>query len=582
MFRLGGLTSSPRPTPPPDPYTALPRQRHANRARRMSVPNPSVAEEPGQPYSHDQVLPFPSNPISQDVGMKRGISKTRGRYVSMPDFGQLAPLDRGSEVSAPVDRRHPRAVVSNIEEILGNPEHVKSLLDIDDLEAHYERDLMECQQRAAARQSTSPIIDEWQANFGISLREVWMSPNQSVSTVIGGVYKCELPVVVFECVEELFRRKCNRIPERAVLIKTRAAIPRVEILRTSSIADVWSTLLTYLSSLPSPLLSPSLSEAVRRWCLPPWGPEETRVRISRLILNLLPTPNFSLFIYTMAFLHWVSRGGHGIPETIIHALEGIYASRLGEGPGETITGWFLARWSGVSEGLSQSRLSEDRALWMPSKDLPGDFFGVGVGLEAWSRDVEDGDTDTEKSQQDIDRAISNILPASPNPEPEEIVIQDEDYELQYQKDLNMDSISLYSTLARTLSHLESQPWLTPTVDERLLDLALPPCMDESFTIHSYPDQPLEPHADLQTPASDRSSISSASTQESSAESGGLDAAAARQRIRQLECELERNDSVLQDALEETFRTRERLEELEGRQAALEDECGRLRWELGRG
>lgn len=112
-----------------------------------------------------------------------------------------------------------------------------------------------------------------------------------------------------------------------------------------------------------------------------------------------------------------------------------------------------------------------------------------------------------------------------------------------------------------------------TVDERLLDLALPPPIDDSLGFSSPGDGGNETSSmnaisgdDCPTPRS----------RESSHQTAFL-LAEANRHIKALERELERNDIVVTDAIQETWKARDtasmlekRVRELEGREGILND------------
>ena len=169
-------------------------------------------------------------------------------------------------------------------------------------------------------------------------------------------------------------------------------------LHLESTPDICALLTTYLSSLPEPILSPFLFLPIWDWCgleddeadtiqrqessgrrlssIPLartyTTPTETKhLHIAQLLLHLLPSPNFSLLVYLLAFFSQVAlvreENGVGIDD-----LSRIFGGRIFGGgssssnstsgdtvfnttqtrrEGEVMMAWFLRRWAPLSEGL---------------------------------------------------------------------------------------------------------------------------------------------------------------------------------------------------------------------------------------
>jgi hypothetical protein len=142
--------------------------------------------------------------------------------------------------------------------------------------------------------------------FSVKLREV--SIYASSAAILGG-YEDDLPIVVFACIEELYRtglwlRFTHPVPTnhsslthsgiyqknlfRALpccarllhLIDAFDSQPHFGVhtpLHTESMPDICALLSTYLSSLPEPVLSSALFEAVWAWCVWPSLEREEKV-----------------------------------------------------------------------------------------------------------------------------------------------------------------------------------------------------------------------------------------------------------------------------------------------------------------
>ena len=133
--------------------------------------------------------------------------------------------------------------------------------------------------------------------FGVSLNE---SVLRAPATAILGGYRHDLPLVVFLCVEELYRTGksanfCFDVPshdswsfigiyksglfrdlpnrqrhhELSTLFDTPPAFGEGMSLRAESTADICALLLTYLKELPEPVLTPYLFNAFWNWCVRP-------------------------------------------------------------------------------------------------------------------------------------------------------------------------------------------------------------------------------------------------------------------------------------------------------------------------
>lgn len=156
------------------------------------------------------------------------------------------------------------------------------------------------------------------------------------------------------------------------------------------------------------------------------------MRVARILLRLLPSPNFALLVYLLAFLRQVTlsvsgnaesttqsrtviqgRSGDETAARVIGRVFGGWAFGHGENgmQGEEMMLWFLVRWERICDGLFdvgasrgdygelQTSLQYDdggsllrstailagnenkgrRAPWMPN-DAPGDFFGTSPSM----------------------------------------------------------------------------------------------------------------------------------------------------------------------------------------------------------
>ncbi|KAH9055393.1 Rho GTPase activation protein, partial [Lactarius vividus] len=220
--------------------------------------------------------------------------------------------------------------------------------------------------------------------FGVPLNE---SVLRAPATAILGGFRHDLPLVIFLCVEELYRTGIYKsglfrdLPNRQrhhelrTLFDTPPAFGEGMNLRAESTADICALLLTYLKELPEPVLTPYLFNAFWNWCVRPsvkredertrkeqdeeeelrarfFQTETGQVAVARDLLRLLPTHSFSLIVYLCAFFTQVPL----CPENGI-ALEDIgriFGPSVFGGPvpaARRMMVWFLKRWNRVSDGL---------------------------------------------------------------------------------------------------------------------------------------------------------------------------------------------------------------------------------------
>ena len=136
-----------------------------------------------------------------------------------------------------------------------------------------------------------------------------------VTSMIAG-QRHELPGVCFSTVEEIYRRgQGMKVPglmhlageatRVATLVKIFDSAPDYgehHDLSIESIHNVTSLLKKYLRDLPEPILDQRLWRLYLSACVDGAIPLRARVACAQIILRLLPTPNFSLLVYLVAFL----------------------------------------------------------------------------------------------------------------------------------------------------------------------------------------------------------------------------------------------------------------------------------------
>ncbi|KAL8276646.1 hypothetical protein RQP46_010914 [Phenoliferia psychrophenolica] len=136
-----------------------------------------------------------------------------------------------------------------------------------------------------------------------------------VTSMIAGK-RHDLPGVCFSAVEEIYRRgQGTRIPgllnmpgepaRLAKLVDVFNSAPDYgerHDLSIESIHNVTSLLKKYLRDLPEPILDGRLWRLYISACVDSTSSLKRRVACAQIILRLLPTPNFSLMVYLVAFL----------------------------------------------------------------------------------------------------------------------------------------------------------------------------------------------------------------------------------------------------------------------------------------
>ncbi|KAF5356463.1 hypothetical protein D9757_012464 [Collybiopsis confluens] len=304
-----------------------------------------------------------ASPIHRNVKPRRSSIKPKvdSLHISVPTISLTAVQPAPQKIF----KRDPRRVLCDLGMLLGSGqmEKLNGYLPLDILMAIHERELMEGEARlqransikshsegsSVARGSTSTAPT---GVFGFPLRQITLYA--STKTALGG-FEHDLPIVVFACVEELYRAGISTpsnptptspSPNVFLTRRTLSSSPmddkdgtgkgesRIDVLfsifdspkdqfgllsslKDEASNDVYGLLTAFLSHLPEPVLAPveivqGLRDALWTWCIRPQRgdapisslPSMTlvkRVEIARLLLGLLPTPNLSLFVYLMAF-----------------------------------------------------------------------------------------------------------------------------------------------------------------------------------------------------------------------------------------------------------------------------------------
>ncbi|GAA6013338.1 hypothetical protein JCM11491_006359 [Sporobolomyces phaffii] len=164
-----------------------------------------------------------------------------------------------------------------------------------------------------AKEVAPPMPPPKRVVFGQKLSQV--AEYGFVTSMIAG-QRHDLPGVCFSTVEEIYRRgQGSKVPGLLQLAGEPGRVARlVQIfdagpdygehhdLSVESIHNVCSLLKKYLHDLPEPVLDERVYRLFLAGCVDSTNPLPRRVASAQIILRLLPTTNFSLLVYLVAFL----------------------------------------------------------------------------------------------------------------------------------------------------------------------------------------------------------------------------------------------------------------------------------------
>ncbi|BGP12482.1 Type II inositol 1,4,5-trisphosphate 5-phosphatase [Rhodosporidiobolus nylandii] len=246
------------------------------------------------------------------------------------------------------------------------------------------------------KETPPPLPTAKKTVFGTPLAHV--AEYGFVTSMIAG-QRHDLPGVCFSTVEEIYRRskvpglmqlhgEPGRIAKLVQIYDTPPDYGEHHDLSIESIHNVTSLLKRYLRDLPEPVLDQRLWRLYIAACIDSKNPLKSRIACAQIILRLLPTPNFSLLVYLVAFLSQMPL----FPENrlTLVAVSGMFGSSImaprpkmeqskpgkGEmvitGPtesfeaiGETIKKgqeallWLLKHWCAVADGLLEPEFDID-------------------------------------------------------------------------------------------------------------------------------------------------------------------------------------------------------------------------------
>ncbi|GAA6035932.1 hypothetical protein JCM8097_005172 [Rhodosporidiobolus ruineniae] len=266
------------------------------------------------------------------------------------------------------------------------------------------------------KETPPPLPTSKKAVFGVPLAQV--AEYGFVTSMIAG-QRHDLPGVTFSTVEEIYRRgQGTKVPGLMQLQGEPGRVAKlVQIydsppdygehhdLSIESIHNVTSLLKRYLRDLPEPVLDQRLWRLYLAACVDSQNPLKSRIACAQIILRLLPTPNFSLLVYLIAFLSQMPL----FPENqlSLEAVSGIFGSSVMAprpemekkptkgamvitGPTESFEAigevikkgqeallWLLNHWSSVADGLLEPDFDIDPSTVL-DKHVPAPTLNVEV------------------------------------------------------------------------------------------------------------------------------------------------------------------------------------------------------------
>ncbi|KAK7032157.1 hypothetical protein VNI00_013331 [Paramarasmius palmivorus] len=266
-------------------------------------------------HQHSASLNIPKSSIPRPTSLSRPTPPSSTKPKTSP----VATPTKSIDISPArrFTKGEPEIVVKHLKSLLGPNTCFADTLPLDDLAALHEREAMDLKSRFRGKQCSQSL-----SVLGIPLRQT--SHYASTRAILGG-YEHDLPVMVFSCVEELYKLGLSAAcpfshskhnPERVQELADLFDSPQHDFGRTVSLSnellgDIYASLIRYLSHLPEPIFAPveiggGLRDALWVCCIEPSSnvskATPSTIRITQLLLRLLPSPNLSLFIYLMAFI----------------------------------------------------------------------------------------------------------------------------------------------------------------------------------------------------------------------------------------------------------------------------------------
>ncbi|CAK5267744.1 unnamed protein product [Mycena citricolor] len=562
---------------PPDPYTPIlkpPRERFPSASELRDAPrlrsastsavprNLHVSGSKIRPSKRHSVQLSPSSlPSSTPTAIRKpsisptGSSIRRPRAMTVPNGRPPAgPSPPPSPSARALKNLDPKPLLRSLNALLDpKTQRIPDFLDVDHILALYERDMMERDQRDAIKRQVRAERAEGRISghdltvFGTSLREATMYA--STVAVLGG---CEhdLPIVVVSCVKELCCNSFQTPPPGApkpnrdrllALISDFDSEPYFGSKTTLNSADdlleIYALLSTYLFALPDPVVLPEIFEALWAWCVVPslqrtdFLEDESAlktlhtatatdvcVRIAHILLLLMPIPNLSLFVYMMGVF---KRLPHLIIEDIALAVlagkttKVPTAKSVCDGRGERaeiLLRWLSERWDVIFKALFPS--SEIKSNVTISKIKPPSSSSI---CKVPRKTETPGDADSDASSVHSSSALHERL-------------------LDVTMDFDSERDTVQIQKAKKRQNRNAVLNNRTGVDS--------PAQDRS----QKPVKAVSPVPPSPSPEPERT----------------MSYDAAIRRISALEREVERTEVAMSDAINETFRAREQVKDLEAK------------------
>ncbi|TFY74271.1 hypothetical protein EWM64_g9741, partial [Hericium alpestre] len=339
-----------------------------------------------------------------------------------------------SKMPALAPKVHYRIILLRLKRVLrAQGLNIRDYVDPEDYEALHRQDVADREQRERDRAKAVNVrmgLEKWKDQRGLSAAgepiHVFSAPMRETvayasSTAILSGYRHDLPIVLFACVEELYRTGIYQpnlfrdLPNRARHVALLEAFNKPPLfgshisLRTEATPTICALLGTWLKNLSEPILNSVLFTPFWQWCVKPSVQrDEARVRqeedeeeenrvtaylegrrapkisrrkimerqsayatedealegpqiaVAQLILKLLPTHHFSVFVYLCSFFTQVPLcPENGMTEEDIGKMFGYEVFGGSRVASRLMMMWILKRWAKVSEGLLDAEEVEE-------------------------------------------------------------------------------------------------------------------------------------------------------------------------------------------------------------------------------
>ncbi|KAA1476917.1 hypothetical protein DENSPDRAFT_743891, partial [Dentipellis sp. KUC8613] len=282
-----------------------------------------------------------------------------------------------------VPKVHYRTLLLRLKRVLrAQGSNIKDYIDAEDIHALYVQDVGDREKRERDRVKIARVRKDV---FSAPLRE---SLGYASTTAILGGYRHDLPIVLFYCIEELYRTGIYRpnlfreIPNRSRHIALLESFNTAPLfgsqiaLHIESTSTICALLSTYLKNMAEPILDSVLFTPFWQWCVKPSVQRDERraqrailerqnayaaeddelegaqIAAAQLILKLLPTHHFSVLVYLCAFFTQVPLcPENGMTEEDVGKMFGYEVFGGSRVASRLMMAWVLKRWAKLSDGL---------------------------------------------------------------------------------------------------------------------------------------------------------------------------------------------------------------------------------------